>query len=734
MATPTISTDVPLTEPRQRVLSSRISNVLAAPYSDLELRDALVILDRQGFKNTVESRRQLRLDCQEEVIKQNGQILSDFGQVAAELGEVERILNNLTSTCTTLRKKIQVANRATGPLREEATTLFKQKRDVDTKQSILQAFQAHFLITDAEITSLVSSSEPVDSVFFSALSKLKRIHADTGLLLSAQNDRLGLSILDQSSKMLNTAFQKLFRWAQKEFHTLDLENPRLSASMRRALRVLAERPALFASSLDHFANAREEVLSASFHAALTGDGGESMIGKPIEFQAHDPLRYISDMLAWAHSATVGEREALEVLFIGGEGEELAHTLREGLTKDPWAQSVDGENGASQEPFDPRQALDELVSRDIAGVVNATKTRIEQVIHGQEDAVVTYRINNLLLFYNRTFAKLLGPLSHVVSVIESLEALTHTQFSNIMGDLVAQIEIDALPTDDSVPVFLTEALITLAALLKSYDTSLFSASSTPISPQTLDAALSAPSAASSPSSSRSPSLNGRKAEPPFSHPLEILLRTALSPFLSAGLLVASRLPLPLSAIMSLNSLSVTHSTLTTSFSFSTSPCTPVLPALSSLAALHAELLSNHILATMLASSGCGPLFSSILPIAPDDTESLLKLSIIKNQRELAEAARRLDAWLPGAMMTAAEECAGLLAVGVVTGEEVRARAAERYVEGFIGVVERIESVDTFNLEQYEKNKAEEEDEDDDERPKRLRDIFPRTAQEIAVLLS
>jgi len=67
---------------RANALSSRITSVLSASYADLEIRDALETLDARGVRNTAETRRQIRLDVQKEVIECNGEIVKDFGQVA----------------------------------------------------------------------------------------------------------------------------------------------------------------------------------------------------------------------------------------------------------------------------------------------------------------------------------------------------------------------------------------------------------------------------------------------------------------------------------------------------------------------------------------------------------------------------------------------------------------------------------------------------------------------------
>lgn len=81
-------------------LSARITSVLSASYADFEIRDALETLDARGVQNTAETRRQLRLDVQKEVIQCNGEVVKDFGQVAEvciQRAHVTRALANANS-------------------------------------------------------------------------------------------------------------------------------------------------------------------------------------------------------------------------------------------------------------------------------------------------------------------------------------------------------------------------------------------------------------------------------------------------------------------------------------------------------------------------------------------------------------------------------------------------------------------------------------------------------------
>lgn len=80
--TPTASS--PLSPPTQRpnALTNRLTSVLSASYADSDIRDSLETLSLRGIHNTAETRRQLRLDVQKEVVDCNAEIVKDFGKVA----------------------------------------------------------------------------------------------------------------------------------------------------------------------------------------------------------------------------------------------------------------------------------------------------------------------------------------------------------------------------------------------------------------------------------------------------------------------------------------------------------------------------------------------------------------------------------------------------------------------------------------------------------------------------
>lgn len=86
LSPPSVSSPLsPLSPGQSKVnaLQQRIASVLSASYADLEISETLKILDDRGIENDAETRRNLRLDLQQESVACDGEVVHDFGQVAA---------------------------------------------------------------------------------------------------------------------------------------------------------------------------------------------------------------------------------------------------------------------------------------------------------------------------------------------------------------------------------------------------------------------------------------------------------------------------------------------------------------------------------------------------------------------------------------------------------------------------------------------------------------------------
>jgi conserved oligomeric Golgi complex subunit 6 len=603
-----------------------------------------------------------------------------------QLKRIGHTISHLNQGCEEMRRHINAAHRETAPVLEEALALLTQREQNETKQQLLQAFNAHFIMSDDDVAVLTSTAEPVNDRYFAVLARAKRLQSDCEILLGTENQSLGLEILEQVSRNLNGAFQKLYRWIQREFKSLNLENPQISSSIRRALRVLAERPSLFQNCLDYFAEAREHILSDAFFTALTGtlvSGEEDKSVKPIELVAHDPLRYVGDMLAWTHSATVSEREALEVLFIS-EGDEIAKGIQAGRDNEPWHKySEDEEVGT----FDGLKALNELVDRDVTGVARVLRQRIEQVIQTHEETIMAYKIANLLNFYRVTFSRLLGHDSVLLETLAGLEGSALRQFRALLRDHVASLQGDLqhAPADLGPPDFLQDCLKQLTAIMKTYETSFTTADS-------------------------------REKE------FEIILVDAFDPYMAASNNLAESLPSPANTIFSINCLLAARTVLLP-FNFTKGR----VAAIDDNIAEYSEDLVDDRYRYFLQSSGLQPLLQALEPTSGGafDLSRLPSLEAFQPQA-LIDASQILDGFLPSALMDAMENLKQLQSSKLA--REITEKAADRFCEDFETVEDKIVAADKIM-----EPSAGLEDEEEVE-PRGLRALFPRTSGEIRVLLT
>lgn len=552
----------------------------------------------------------------------------------------------------------------------EAKSLLSQQKEVTTKQELLSAVRSHFTLTEDELAALTLTAEPVDERFFDALAKAKKISQDCEVLLGFESQTLGLELMESTSKNIHYGFQKLYKWVQREFKTLNLENPQMNSSIRRALRVLAERPSLFQNCLDFFAEARERILSDTFHSALTGATPGSLEDpslKPIDLTAHDPLRYVGDMLAWIHSATVSEREALEILFVA-EGEELAQGLRSGRNAEVWRLVSDEDEDVEQDSdFNALRALNELVDRNISGAARVLRQRVEQVIQSNEETIPAYKLANLINFYLVTFQKVLGAKSKLLELVGSLEVEALRQFRSLVRDHIAalQAEFQQTPFDLGPPGFLQDALKQLDAIMRTYDTSLSIATD-------------------------------RESE------FEAVLAEAFEPFMSGCENMARSMQRPRSTVFLINCRLAGANALEP-FEFTQRR----LGQLRDRIAEEAETLSEDQHAFFREQSGLVPLLQSIesstTQLQPD---------------ELASASQTLDDFLPSALIDGMDRLKHLQSSKLA--RDVTEKAAAWFCDDFEKFEKAVEEADGGNP--------------DPEEPGPLRSAFPRTTTEIRVLLS
>ena len=142
---------------------------------------------------------------------------------------------------------------------------------------------------------------------------------------SIKSDYLSMDVMAMTSQHLEKGFEKLARWCATEINYLAREvQLEVSSTMQTAVQWLKKRPELLTcvnrsimvllpyimlrDAFSALSQIRQITILNAFLTALTR-GGPNGLPRPIEIHAHDPLRYVGDIMAWVHQAVASERES-----------------------------------------------------------------------------------------------------------------------------------------------------------------------------------------------------------------------------------------------------------------------------------------------------------------------------------------------------------------------------------------------------------------------------------------
>ncbi|KAJ1024085.1 hypothetical protein NDA16_002924 [Ustilago loliicola] len=302
--------------------------------------------DPLNLVDTARARRDLDKDIRQRQLAATDDILAVLKTVDDGLVRLSQDVAAMHTSCDAVQDKLHAAEQSSHYLVEHAEGLERQRAAALTQVEVAKLFLNRFALSEAEQTSIYSREVRVGNDLFAAMDKLQRIRSECQILLQGSESipsstnpssssssaaaaamagggtRAGMDIMSSTSSDLEQAYQKLYKWCSFEFRQPVKEGLEVSPSLREATRRLkTSRQDLLRSALTMLVQTRSSILANAFMAALTmGAGPPTYLPGPIELHAHDPIRYVGDMLAWIHQTVASEREFLTALFDEKEGE------------------------------------------------------------------------------------------------------------------------------------------------------------------------------------------------------------------------------------------------------------------------------------------------------------------------------------------------------------------------------------------------------------------------------
>ncbi|CAA2999327.1 conserved oligomeric Golgi complex subunit 6 [Olea europaea subsp. europaea] len=444
-------------------LSRKLKKVLETRTDNPDLLASLSILSSFYTDNTPHSRRNLRSTVEKRALSINEEFLLASATAQQALDQVEDEVNALAECCDKIAKALNNCNATTGDIISTTERLKQELENTTLRQEIVSCFLRDYQLSNDEINAL--REEDLNENFFKALSHVQEIHTNCKVLLRTHHQRAGLELMDMMAVYQEGAYERLCRWVQTECRRLgDVDNPEVCELLKTAVRCLKERPVLFKYCAEEVANMRHNALFRRFISALTR-GGPGGLPRPIEVHAHDPLRYVGDMLGWLHQALASEKEFVVALLnpdaVADAGRNADQT------------SKIGESDVAKTESDLTFVLDRIFE----GVCRPFKVRVEQVLQSQPNLIISYKLSNTLEFYFYTVSDLLGRETALCNTIWALKDATQKTFFDILksrGEKLLRYP-PFVAIDLSPPPAVREGVSLLLEIIETYDRMMIPAS-------------------------------------------------------------------------------------------------------------------------------------------------------------------------------------------------------------------------------------------------------------------
>jgi hypothetical protein len=451
-------------------LTKKIQKALTLRVDSQSTREALKCLSGFFGENTVHTRRNLRSSIEGQNLLLHQEFVDSFGALEKQVENLDKLVAALDTACETAAGQLRASRAETQGILQKATALRKESKVIEDKQAVLERFLARFRLSEADTQLVRSGDRPLDEEFFSALERLEAVRSNAREMLSTCGQQTsGIDILHETSEILEASYERMFVWVQQQCRgprsaavtkgsSTELDTP-AGAALKRVLALLKERPVYFNHCVRDIARVRQQALVQRFFEALS-QGDASIGARPIELQACDPVRYVSDMLAWIHVAAAAERETVAVLM-GSAAASTAAPSSEGA-ESPAA----GDSGLTLVSFE------DILDFTLEGLVPPFSNRVKQVLEAQPSIVMVYKVSQVFAFYANTLEDVArGREGSLASMCRDMRDRSKQAFLDMWEAQATRLRqgvVGVYVSELAVPPFVAEAVNTLSEVLPIYN--------------------------------------------------------------------------------------------------------------------------------------------------------------------------------------------------------------------------------------------------------------------------
>ncbi|KAJ1448494.1 oligomeric Golgi complex subunit 6 [Pelagophyceae sp. CCMP2097] len=392
------------------VLEKKVARIVNLRTDTPEMSEALATVGELWGGDTAETRRNLRSDLERRNVEVAEAFVLAFAPVRAALLQVDSKTASLEARAQDMLAQVQSADKDARRLVAEYDGLSERRAIVAKRLQRVEAFRKRYHLTPEDLDALregaidapgddAAGDDAGDNAFFAAFARARGARDEcTAALQSRGSSPLADDgdVIDEDSMMPRgaaafellealaaaeeAAYDRLFAWVLFRFGasqgkgeivrlliSAERDAVEPQSALRRAMRALASREAMFDECRAACLSGRKEVLQRRFELWVQAPQAPQARGRE-----DDAPRAVGDMLAWAHEALASEHDFARNLFFD-----------------------DTANAAAEAG----------IVGDVIGALGAPlAARVTAALAAVGDAAQLHKAAQLLEFYTETFRK------------------------------------------------------------------------------------------------------------------------------------------------------------------------------------------------------------------------------------------------------------------------------------------------------------------------------------------
>lgn len=433
-----VNKEIEVSDNKVNASSVRLARVLNSSLSDAQLRQIFSGLedkypDSLSMETLVDpgmfgsiGRKRLKSRIEHELIKNQTMILKEYHGVISHLKQLDQSLTKLNEIHNSTNQLVNRNFDQYDSLNSKISELTKKKNSINLKKNLLTSFKNMFTLNEFE--EYVLTNGEINDEFFKVLVKADEINDKCSILLSIDNPQLGLKIMSKTNALINKAIDRIISFTNKTLGNLySLNTQARVMTLHKCLKYLRNKLNYFNTIVNNFTEARSKYLTDELLSQLNGESSSQsnnawssslsfeQSSRPLLVSAHDPLRYIGDLLAYVHSIIVNETETVKTIFTI-ENDEI--------------QIGDKSN---------KDIVEDVSDQILSSLARPIRSKIEQLIAMESKLTVIYSIFNLVDLYSIMYSKQLKPGSTLLVTIKSLVKACQEKIITVIKNKLASIK-------------------------------------------------------------------------------------------------------------------------------------------------------------------------------------------------------------------------------------------------------------------------------------------------------